>query len=108
MAEFLHEVVAQRERQSSPVFPAQYAPLYRGVYIPACYSNLIYNLPEVIRNVQDWWDTPSWRLVRAIFSTIGCEHRWVFDISLSNTVQYKYYCMDCRSEHTQQLREDRQ
>jgi hypothetical protein len=106
MAEFLHEVVAQRERQSM-VFPEQYVPLYRGVFIQAHYSSIIYNAPEVIRNVQSWWDVPTYRLMRAIFSTIGCEHRWVFDISRCSNVQYKYYCMDCRSEQTQYLREDR-
>jgi len=108
MTEFLHEVVAQRERQSSPTFPAQYAPLYRGVFINAQYNHLIYNVPQVIRNVQTWWDSPSERLLRVIFSTPGCEHRWVFDINHSNEVQYKYYCMDCSSEQTQYIREDRQ
>ena len=107
MQEFLHDVVAKRE-QSAPTFPAQYAPLYRGVFIHAQYNHLIYNVPQVIRNVQSWWDTPSWRLMRAIFSTIGCEHRWVFDIGRSNTILYKYYCMDCRSEQTQDIREDRE
>jgi hypothetical protein len=108
MTEFMHEVVARRERQSSSVFPTQYVPLYHRVFIPACYSSVIYNAPEIIRNVQAWWDTPSWRLVRAIFSTIGCEHRWVFDIGRSGTVVYRYYCMDCNSEQVQQIREGRQ
>lgn len=108
MTEFLHEIVAQRERQSSPTFPAQYVPLYRGVFMPAEYSHLVYNVPQVIRNVQAWWDTPSWRLMRAIFSTIDCEHRWVFDIRSSNVILYRYYCMDCRSEQTQDIREGRE
>jgi ribosomal protein L44E len=108
MTEFMHEVVAQRERQSSSVFSEQYVPLYHRVFIPACYSHLVYNVPQVIRNVQAWWDSPTERLMRAVFSTLGCEHRWVFDISRSNNVQYKYYCMDCRSGQTQHIREDRQ
>jgi len=108
MTEFMHKVVAQRERQSSPTFPAQYTPLYRGVFIQAEYNYVIYNVRNVIRNVQNWWDSPTERLVRAIFSTIGCEHRWVFDINHSSEIQYKYYCMDCRSEQTQHIREDRQ
>lgn len=107
MTEFLHEVVAQRERQS-PTFPAQYTRLYRGVSILAQYNVIIYNIPQVVRNVVTWWDSPSERLLRAIYSTSGCAHRWVFDINHSSEIQYKYYCMDCRSEQTQYIREDRQ
>jgi hypothetical protein len=106
MSEFLHEVVAQRERQS-PTFPAQYTPLYRGVFIEAQYNLIIYNAPNIIRNVQKWWDSPAERLVRTIFSTISCEHRWVFDINHSHSVRYRYYCMDCNSRQTQYIREDR-
>ena len=107
MTEFMHEVVAQRERQS-PTFPAQYTPLYRGVFIQAQYNYVIYNVPSIIRNVQAWWDSPSERLLRTIFSTIGCEHRWVFDINHSHSVRYRYYCMDCRSTQTQYIREGRE
>ena len=105
MVEFMHEVVAQRESQPRPVFSTQYTPLYGGVFIPAIYNHLIYNCRDIIENVKVWWDTPSWRLTRAIFSTIGCEHRWVLDISTSSSVQYKYYCMDCQSTHTQRTHE---
>jgi hypothetical protein len=105
MVEFMHEVVAQRESQPRPVFPTQYTPLYGGVFIPAIYNHLIYNCRDIIENVKVWWDTPSWRLMRAVFSTIDCEHRWVLDIGTSSSVQYKYYCMDCESTHTQQTHE---
>jgi hypothetical protein len=107
MIEFMHEVVARRESQPRPVFPTQYTPLYGGVFIPAHYNHLIYNCGSVIENVKVWWNTPSWRLMRAIFSTIGCEHRWVLDIVTSSSIRYEYYCMDCRSTQTQHIREDR-
>ena len=107
MVEFMHEVVAQRESQPRPVFPTQYTPLYGGVFIPAIYNHLIYNCGSVIENVKVWWNTPSWRLMRAIFSTIDCEHRWVLDIVTSSSIRYEYYCMDCRSTQTQHIREDR-
>jgi hypothetical protein len=108
MAEFLHEVIAQRESTQQPVYSQQYTPLYRGVFIQAQYNYVIYNVPSIIRNVQKWWDSPTERLMRAVFSTLGCEHRWVFDINHSHSVRYMYYCMDCRSEQTQHIREDRE
>jgi hypothetical protein len=107
MKEFLHEVVAEREQTLQPVHSEQFASLYHQVFIPASFNHLIYNVPQVIRNVQAWWDSPTDRLMRAIFSTLGCEHRWVLDISNSSTVAYKYYCMDCRSTQTQHIRGDR-
>ena len=89
MSEFLHEVVAKREqsqryRMQQPVFTPQYVQLYEDVYVRQFLRSTVANNEFAMNNVMRWSDEPSSILMRSIFTEIGCEHRWVFEIAQSS------------------------
>lgn len=109
MAEFLHEVVAMREheqryRRQQPVFTPQYVQLYEDVYVRQFLRSAVANNEFAMNNVMRWSDEPSSILMRSIFSEIGCEHRWVFEVGQSSSRTFIYRCMNCDSRHLQQTR----
>jgi len=107
VSEFLHDVVAKREQSAPPRYPAQYAPIYRSVFVRTIYHPLVVNHADMLGNIMYWVDSPEYRLLRVIFSSLECEHRWVLDLPRCSSRTYIYKCMLCEQEQTQSIREDR-
>ena len=107
MQEFLHEVVAKREQSAPPSYPVQYTPLYRSVFVRAIHNRLVWGSQTVLENIMYWVDSPEYRLLRVIFGSLECEHRWVFELERSSNAKYIYRCMLCEEEQRQYIREDR-
>jgi hypothetical protein len=74
MSEFLHDVVAKREQSAPPRYPAQYTPIYRSVFVRTIYHPLVVNHADMLDNIMYWVDSPEYRLLRVIFSSLECEH----------------------------------
>lgn len=107
MSEFLHDVVAKREQSAPPSYPTQYTPLYRNVFVRTTYHPLVVNHADTLNDIMHWVDSPEYRLLRVIFCSLECEHRWVFELERSTNAQYIYRCMLCEQEQTQYIRGDR-
>jgi hypothetical protein len=108
VSEFLHDVVAKREQSAPPRYPAQYTPIYRSVFVRTIYHPLVVNHADMLDNIMYWVDSPEYRLLRVIFSSLECEHRWVFDLPRCTSRTYIYKCMLCQQEQTQSMREGRE
>lgn len=107
MSEFLHDVVAKREQSAPPSYPRQYTPIYRSVFVRRIYHHLVVNHADMLDNIMYWVDSPEYRLLRVIFGSLECEHRWVFELERSSNAKYIYRCMLCEEEQRQYIREDR-